>query len=130
VALNTITLTSQQVRVHRLKISIQEDVLFLLAMSQQVRVHRLKISIQEDVLFLLAMSQQVRVHWLKISIQGDVLFLLTHLFVFLPRACNHSPGFFDHFFLPFNYISTFSNGAIKNNLECKPTLVSEEKIFA
>jgi Holliday junction resolvase RusA-like endonuclease len=50
---------SQQVRVHRLKISIQEDVLFLLAMSQQVRVHRLKINIQEDVLLLLAMSQQV-----------------------------------------------------------------------
>jgi type VI protein secretion system component Hcp len=49
----------QQVRVHWLKISIQGDVLFLLAMLQQVRVHRLKISIQEDVLFLLAMSQQV-----------------------------------------------------------------------
>jgi hypothetical protein len=80
---------SQQVRVHRLKISIQEDVLFLLAMSQQVRVHRLKISIQEDVLFLLAMSQQVRVHWLKISIQGDVLFLLTHLFKDHVSFCHH-----------------------------------------
>jgi hypothetical protein len=59
------------------------------AMSQQVRVHRLKISIQEDVLFLLAMSQQVRGHWLKISIQGDVLFLLTHLFKDHVSFCHH-----------------------------------------
>jgi hypothetical protein len=59
------------------------------AMSQQVRVHRLKISIQEDVLFLLAMSQQVRVHWLKISIQRDVLFLLTHLFKDHVSFCHH-----------------------------------------